>query len=106
MDLNIKLDKVFTVDGMENKIINSMNKRKLQSLVDNNDINLEYILSKSSVLVQDKHKFNYFLRKISKKYNFKLYEIILFLENYFIKLKKILSLLDDENKILKDLEVF
>jgi len=82
---------------VENDILNKMHKDIFIDFVKECEIRLEYLFTKTKLCVQDYHNFNLFLRKLKEKYGVNIYETMLFMEDYYVKFKKILSMLDADN---------
>ena len=96
---DISLNTMQTINGKrtEFEILNKMHEKIFTKVVLDSGLHLEYIFVKTKLCIQDRHRFNLLLRKLKKHHGIHLYESILFMENYYVKFKKILSILDDEN---------
>jgi len=98
----IDKNKKITVDikkkdrNIENKFLNGINKKTFFDAVEKENINLANILLNKNRPIREYHKFNLFLRKLNR-HGLTIYECIMYMEEEYVKFKKILSMLDAEN---------
>ena len=83
----------------EIEIIENFSKEKFFNDIQRLGVNLENL----DKLGADKEVFNWVLKCLKEKYNYNIYECVLYLEKDYIPLKKLLTLLDDSVKqIMKE----
>jgi len=102
----IETNKEEMFDGNEeNDIINHISKQNFFIWLDKNGFNAEQIkmfFVEKRISSIEQNRFNVILRKAKKETGISIIEMVLYFENNINKLKKILSVLDEETKhILK-----
>ena len=89
----------------ENDIINIISKQKFFLWLDNNgfnEIEIKLFFKEKRISSTEQNRFNIILRKSKKETGVSIIEMVLYFENNINKLKKIISVLDEETKhILK-----
>jgi len=89
----------------ENDIINIISKQKFFLWLDNNgfnEIEIKRFFKEKRISSTEQNRFNIILRKSKKETGVSIIEMVLYFENNINKLKKIISVLDEETKhILK-----
>ncbi len=81
----------------EDLYASDIDKNKFFKLAEEFGINFSILLGKKSML-RDCHRFNLFLRSLKEKHGFYIKDCLIFLYEEFTKFKKILRLLDQENR--------
>jgi len=85
----------------EHELINEILKNEFFNWMSSNGYNfneIKNILDGKKISANEQYKFNEILRKVKKEVKISLTESIIFLEESFVKFKKILAILDNETK--------
>ena len=87
----------------ENEIINDIIKNEFFNYMDKKGYSFE-VLQKlfecNKISSSEMNNFNVFIRKINKEMTINIYEMVIYFEMYFTKIKKILNLFDKETKFI------
>lgn len=98
----IKFDKEKADEKLnEHELINEILKNEFFNWMSLNGYNfneIKNILDGKKISANEQYKFNEILRKAKKEVKISLTESIIFLEESFVKFKKILAILDNETK--------
>ena len=87
----------------ENYIVNDLNKREFYSWMKSlgfNKTTIKSLLDSKRVSAYDMNRFNVTIRKANIEQETDITDIVIYFEDDFVKMKKVLSLFDDETKLL------